>query len=268
MFNLKVFLKRNLKKTPFLYRFFDLLWHYSFFISGAICLKMKYPNLKIYGRKRGLFSKGFRSDYGQDAIINQFAKKLKKDLFFLDIGCNHPETISNSFYLEKTLGFHGIAIDAISTYENLFKKERPNTKFLNYLISDTDGEEKKFVHVESLNGWEDMLSAEISNIRKEDLNIPHRIETIKTKTINAILKENNVNAFSILLLDIEGLEYKALKGIDFSSTKPYIVLCENVKGNFGLGSKRIRDFMISNGYIYFARIWKTDDLFVLPQLLS
>ena len=152
MFNLKVFLKRNLKKTSFLYKLFELLWHYSFFISGSICLKIKYPNLKIYGRKRGSFSKGFRSDYGQDAIINQFAKKLKKDLFFLDIGCNHPETISNSFYLEKTLGFKGIAIDAISTYENLFKKERPNTKFLNYLISVKDIEKTVcWSHLETLN---------------------------------------------------------------------------------------------------------------------
>ena len=83
MFNLKVFLKQNLNKNAFLYKLCDLLWHYSFFISGAFFLKLKYPNLRIYGRKRGSYSEGFRSDYGQDLIINQFAKKIKKNKFFL-----------------------------------------------------------------------------------------------------------------------------------------------------------------------------------------
>ena len=267
MANLKVLIKNKTKRYKYLYKFCNFTWHYSSFIFLSILLKLQYPKLKIYGKKRGSFTDGFRSDYGQDFIMDTFARKIKENKFFLDIGCNHPENISNSYYLEKSLGFKGIAIDAINTYENLFKLIRPETKFLNFLISNKDGSEK-FIHFESLNGWEDMLSAEISNVRKEDLVIPHRIEYKETKTINTILRENSIENFSILLLDIEGLEFEALQGLDFFSIKPKIVLCENVKGKFGQGSKKIRDLMISKGYLYFARIWRTDDLFLLPEMIS
>ena len=31
---------------------------------------------------------------------------------------------------------------------------------------------------------------------------------------------------------------------------------------------KISDLMISKGYLYFARIWRTDDLFLLPEMIS
>ena len=64
-----------------------------------------------------------------------------------------------------------------------------------------------------------MLSFEIQNIFKKDLNIPHRIEKIKTKTINTNLKENKANDFVMLQLDIEDMDIRHFKELIFHKLK-------------------------------------------------
>ena len=56
------------------------------------------------------------------------------------------------------------------------------------------------------------------------------------------------------------------KAIDFNHFLSYVFIIEN-NSHQGLGNNQIRDLMISNGYIYFARIWNLDDIFIHPDLL-
>ena len=68
------------------------------------------------------------SQIGQDKWVYQTLEN-KKNGFFLDVGCNHPIQLSNTFFLEKYYGWTGIGIDIDLSYCNEdWKKERPNTK--------------------------------------------------------------------------------------------------------------------------------------------
>lgn len=49
---------------------------------------------------------------------------------FVDIGCNHPTELSNTYYVEKNLGWAGIGIDNEPEYERLWWAMRPRSRFV------------------------------------------------------------------------------------------------------------------------------------------
>ena len=62
-------------------------------------------------------------------------------------------------------------------------------------------------------------------------------------------------------MDIEGYEIPALYGLDFGKTQIGALIIEN-NGNAGIGSDKLRSLLLSHGYVYWARIWNLDDIFV------
>tara|TARA_Y100001937_G_scaffold71079_1_gene96737 strand:- start:219 stop:848 length:630 start_codon:yes stop_codon:yes gene_type:complete len=55
-------------------------------------------------------TEGFYSQIGQDEWVVTMSES-KKNGYFLDIGAAHPTDISNSYYVEKELGWKGVCID-------------------------------------------------------------------------------------------------------------------------------------------------------------
>ena len=104
----------------------------------------------------------FKSQYGQDYYLEKLGL-LEPNGFFVDVGCNHPIHNSNSYYLEKRLCWTGVAIDGID-YAPLYKSARPNTVFINSLVSEKEGE-LDFFKVKNKAGWEN----QVSSIHKETL---------------------------------------------------------------------------------------------------
>lgn len=59
----------------------------------------------------------------QDLFVLQCLKQ-KKNGFFLELGCNDPIVISNTYLLEKNYGWSGISIDISEKHIEKFKKQR------------------------------------------------------------------------------------------------------------------------------------------------
>jgi len=65
----------------------------------------------------------------QDKFVNETFKS-KRDGTFLDIGCHHYKDISNTYFLEKELGWTGIGIDKNCAFEQEWIENRPGSIFI------------------------------------------------------------------------------------------------------------------------------------------
>jgi len=71
------------------------------------------------------------SQIGQDKLVVELLQG-KRNGTFVDVGCRNPVTINNTFYLEKELGWRGVAIDKkkFSDGEKTWESERPATTLI------------------------------------------------------------------------------------------------------------------------------------------
>jgi hypothetical protein len=72
----------------------------------------------------------FKSEIGQDQAVLEFLG-VKYNGTFVDIGCDKPISISNTFLFEATFNWRGIAVDIKDSVDNggeTWKSHRPQTK--------------------------------------------------------------------------------------------------------------------------------------------
>lgn len=101
--------------------------------------RVKYPKVSIIKPK----SIGtYYSQEGQDLYLSSLLfDDLESDAgkYIVDIGCNHPERFSNSYFFEKFFNFRTIAIDPIEEYSNLWTALRPDAIFIATALGKTSG---------------------------------------------------------------------------------------------------------------------------------
>ena len=56
--------------------------------------------------------KAHYSQHDEELVIRDFFQDQRGG-FFLDVGCGHPIQASNTYYLEKHLGWTGFGVDAL-----------------------------------------------------------------------------------------------------------------------------------------------------------
>lgn len=246
-------------------------------IGPLFQLKLKYPDVvyfgappvvKFFGIPCRTVRKGFYSQLGQDELVfTEFFKALNSGIFpklFIDIGCNHPMLHSNSYFFEVNQEYKVLAVDALKEVHEWWQAHRPAADFVECAVGATDGE----LSFDVVGGGniESMFSS-VSGSSQKGAAHPVTIRTVKVRRIADIFEERGIQRAGILSMDIEGYELPALQGIDFSQFMAYVFIIEN-NSHQGLGCNQIRDLMISNGYIYYARIWNLDDIFIHPELLT
>lgn len=164
----------------------------------------------------------------QELIIRHFFKD-RRDGFFVDVGCFHWEQSSTTCYLERHLGWSGIAIDAQDKFAEGWKKHRPRSKFFAVAVTDKSGETITFYQTgtdSKRNGG--TSSTELTNINKlkKRTEIDVREITVPTITLTDLLDREGVKAIDFLSMDINGAEPIALKGFDIQRFRPELVHVE------------------------------------------
>lgn len=236
------------------------LWEYGKF-------RARYPAVEF---ARPLKSIGtFFSQDGQDLYVSALLVPLLQDRLssrvVVDVGANHPQKFSNSFFFEKYLGCATIAIDPLQEFEALWRAERQNAKFYNVALGSKDGGE---LTLNVPTGYDNMFASLDGGQRKESVkSIPHERRLVKVTTLTRLLESNGVADVLLMSIDVEGSELEVLRGIDFAALTFRCVLIENNSDGY-FGDDAIREFMISRGYVYFARIGWLDDLFLHPSLVT
>ena len=158
---------------------------------------------------------------GEDLVLD-FLTGHAPSGSYVDVGCNHPLTGSNSYRFYRK-GWRGIAIDANARFGPMFRRSRPRDRFIQACVSDTV-KEVSFHHFRH-----DMLSS-ISGEHFYD-NDDHyaldRVETMTTTPLTALLQAADCpRAFDFLSVDVEGNDEAVLRSLDFDQYRPRVILTE------------------------------------------
>jgi len=185
---------------------------------------------------------GGKAQYSQsqeELIIRDYFQDRRAGIF-LDVGAATPIRNSNTAYLERHLDWSGIAVDALPEYAESWKKRRPKSTYLNYLVTDHADSVQPFYRSElpGISAVEKPLTGPAGNPRSfEEIQVP-------TNTLTRILDEHGIETIDFMTMDIEGHEPPALRGFDIDRFQPELVCIEAKPAN----REFIRRYFTEHGY--------------------
>lgn len=161
---------------------------------------------------------------GEDKVIEGLIKPLiTKGGYYVDVGCNHPKFLSNTYGLYRK-GWNGLCIDANKELIEKYKYFRPRDVAICALISNST-QERTFYKVQNnvLSTTEEIY---LPSFREEGL----QIEPIQLKpfTLTQILeKEKTPKFFDVLCIDTEDHDVQVLLSLDLDKFSPRLILFED-----------------------------------------
>lgn len=185
---------------------------------------------------RGLWRRMYRSPR---PALNDLDRKLAKYLnyrggFFIEVGANDGYAQSNTYYLEKKLGWRGVLVEAIpELYQRCRKRRTRSQVFHCALVADAAAQPTVTVHFANLMSVVDgalrTTQAQQEHIKTgleiQRLSGTYSIE-VPTRTLTSILDEVQPPPIDFFSLDVEGYELPVLKGLDLDRYRPKYILVE------------------------------------------
>jgi FkbM family methyltransferase len=190
-----------------------------------------------------------RNSYAyEEWIIRDFFND-KRDGVFVDVGANDFQFTSNTYYLEKTLGWSGIAVEPLRQFEADYTLHRPRTRFLPFFVADVSNERAKMYVLEknTLVSSADPAFTATKGGDAQQIDVP-------TITLNDLLDSERIKTFDFLSMDIELWEPKALAGFDIERFRPQLVCIEahpEVR-------QQILEYFARHGYILVGKYLRAD----------
>lgn len=166
------------------------------------------------------------SQHGEDKIILNILRKYDlTQAIYIDVGSNHPTSISNS-YLFYRMGYRGICIEPNKELASLHKLFRKNDIVLQLGCSDKCGVFPFYyskIPVLSSFKYETFLNNKIHDKRNF-----WYIEYIPILTLDDIMQNIDLTYqyISFLSIDVEGLDYNVLMGARNIISKVLVVCIE------------------------------------------
>jgi len=266
--DIRSLIKSLTRYTPKIQNALAFIYHESRFNLSRFLLSCRYNDLQIIRYKdielKNQQHQGFQSQFGQDFFIEQIFFKYQNQGTFVDIGCNHPKIMNNSFYFEQK-SWTGLAIDPIATYKSLWEKNR-KAIFLPCALGIKKSVQS-FTEIKNEAGWRNRMSGMSKHIRQEDKAYGYKTYKVSVERGSSIFRKYRLKKnIDFVSIDVEGAEMEVMQGFGMPTFLPRVILVENCRGLSG--EKSIRDFLLKKGYIFYARIWCTDDVFFHPKLIQ
>jgi FkbM family methyltransferase len=215
-------------------------------------------------------SKIFKSQLLQDV----FASFIVGDLYdktFLEFGATDGISLSNSYMLEKNLGWTGVLAEPSPQWHAKLKNNRPNTKILTDCIWKSSGEKLDFF-VSDVGVLSTLVDFKHNDLSSMPNNTEARIKNgkvveVETVSINEVMETNfNGNSPSYVSIDTEGSEYEILNSLDFEKYRPVVFTIEH---NYTNLQSKIDELMISNGYLsVFRKLTSFDAWYVRSDAIK
>lgn len=181
----------------------------------------------------------------EDVLLYKVLKNIPKG-FYVDVGACDPviDSVTKAFY---DMGWRGINIEPTSEYFQKITKQRPEDTNFNCAINDKPGILE--LHVIAHTG----LSTGIEHIA-----LLHERQRVKVEipafTLRALLAPYKHQDIHFLKVDVEGMEYEALNGMDFKECRPWIVLVESLEPQTFVPNHQKWDAILLNSnydFVYF-----------------
>jgi len=197
-----------------------------------------------------------REEYGPQHNSRNIEEWVIRDYFrdrrggvFLDVGANHYQNESNTYFLETHLGWSGVAIDALEEFAAGYAAHRPRTRFFALFVSDVvDGSAELFVPPQN------KLVASASYEFTVGEGAPGKPRQVPMTTLNAILERTGIEKLDLVSMDIELGEPKALAGFAIDRYRPELVCIESHPEV----RQVIIDYFIRHGYTIVAKYLRAD----------
>ena len=255
----------SLFKSKLLTRMFKKLDTYS--MKNTDNLVVNSPELRNYLITNRKLSK---SQLYQD-VFASFVVGDKFDKTFFEFGATNGIDLSNSYMLEKTLGWKGTLSEPSTQWHEDLKKNRPFSDIITDCIWSESGKELNFFISD-----EGVLSTLDAFKESDRLSMPGntmaRIKSgknifVKTISLNDVIKKNfKGKTPSYISVDTEGSEYQILSAFDFSRFRPVFFTVEH---NFTNQQEKIDNLMLSNDYVRILKnITTFDGWYVSAEALT
>jgi len=152
------------------------------------------------------------------------------EIKYLEAGAYNGIDHSNSLILQRKLLARGILIEPINEYFNLLKKNRPKDLCVKSILSSTKNNSKKFYIIKngplSSVSQKNIVNSYKLTLKKILCRIFKKTELVSCSTVNKLVKNNNIKKLDLIILDLEGMEYEVLDGINFNKLDIKAVLIE------------------------------------------
>lgn len=201
-----------------------------------------------------------KSQFGQDIFV-LLQLDFKENGFFVDFGATNGLDLSNTFVLEKFLGWSGILAEPAKIWHHNLKLNR-NSHIEEKCVWSKTGETLKFneSNIQELSTILDFSNVDMYKNVREKGKI-YEVETISL--IDLLVKYNAPAEIDYLSIDTEGSEYDILKNFDFKKYTFKVITCEH---NFTPQRERIYKLLTENGYTrVFENLSEVDDWYILSR---
>lgn len=173
----------------------------------------------------------YRISYAQnreDILLKGFFKDIKKG-FYVDVGANHPDTLSTTKNFYDT-GWRGINIEPNPHLYKLLKQQRPRDINLNFGAADKTDQLKfrEYPEGDGLSTFsaESQKNYEQATSEYRPYTAKHKDRTVKVFPLKQILADNPLPAVHFMNIDVEGFEYEVISGNDWKKFRPWVLCIE------------------------------------------
>lgn len=158
----------------------------------------------------------------------------KRNGFFVEAGANDGFTQSNTYYLEKILGWRGIMVEGIPHLFEKARRRRPRSRVFNCALVpfELEGAEVEMIYgnlmslVKGAMGNDEADASFIASAKKFDPSSGSYTVKVPGRSLSSILDECSVTHIDFLSLDVEGFEGPVLRGLDFKRHRPDFICVE------------------------------------------
>jgi FkbM family methyltransferase len=206
--------------------------------------------------------------YAQPKLHAQMKKLLRSTQgFYFEVGANDGLCQSNTAYLEKYQGWHGILVEPLPTQYRRCVANRPGSTVVNAALVSRDFGAKtvEIAYANLMSTIDDpqrnLLSVEghvatgSQFLTDDDRALSGHRFTVPALTVSAVLDSAGQARVDFFSLDVEGYEAEVLNGIDFSRHRPRHFLIE------ARDKPGIDCFLSAKGYRFTAQWTEQDFLY-------
>ena len=186
------------------------------------------------------------SEHVEEWILKDYFKGRRAGVF-VEVGANHHERSSNTFYLEKDLGWSGVAVEPQVKFAGGYREFRPRTTFVPLFISDVSNQRATLYVTEN-----DSVASSDKEFTEHWGEVTPTTAT--TSTLDDVLDRLQIEKIDFLSMDIELAEPQALAGFSIGRFAPALVAVEAHPPV----RQQILDYFARNNYVLVGRYWRAD----------
>lgn len=210
-------------------------------------------------KNRAVHKDGFFSQEHQEKWMLHNVFNWARNGVFFEAGVRDGIDYSNTYFMEKHLGWTGLVVDANPVLAAGLVKHRDSVLRPKTCLSDNDGDAITFLAYDSgIAGVEGSVEGGrvATQLRERGIDIASIRQTLHCSTLTKLFDDAKIDTVDFFSLDIEGHELKALKGLDLTRICVYSMLIENNHGD-----KAVENYLAGFGYAKAAHLY-IDDLYI------